>query len=57
MRIGNAGLCRARFNRGELINYLGTDMTNADELCLKVGIGDAERLKRATAILRYFQLA
>lgn len=57
VRYGNSGLCSARYNIGELVNYLAADMTQADALSITSGVKDGPRLKRATAILRYFQLA
>jgi len=54
---GNNGPCRTRFDAGALADLLAADITHADALCVKLGISPAQRLRRTTAILRYFGVA
>ena len=56
IRLGDSGICHARFNIGELVEFLVADLTNADALCLRYGVKEGPRLQRATDVLRYFNL-
>ncbi len=53
---GGAGLCHTRYDTGELIDVLVTDVVQANALCHRLGFSDDQRSERIRAVMRYFRL-
>jgi hypothetical protein len=49
-------VCQVRFDFDELTKLVAADLWHADNLCEKLGISQAVRLRRATEVLRYFRV-
>lgn len=50
------GMCRIAFDQAELSRLVAADLACADDLCVKIGISPARRLKRATTLVEYLGL-
>jgi hypothetical protein len=56
VQVDRTGLCRVVYDTGELHRLLAVDLAQSDALAERLGISAAQRLKRAMAVLRYFQI-
>lgn len=56
LQVDRMGLCRVVYDTGELNRLLADDLAHAEALCERLGISGPDRLKRATEVLRYFQI-
>lgn len=56
LQLNATGICRVRFDRGELRRLLRADWALADACCARLGLSVAERERRARDIMTYFQL-
>jgi len=52
---GGAGLSTERYDTGELARLLAADLEQSEGLCVYAGLTEAQRLKRATELVRYFR--
>lgn len=56
LQLVREGRCRVTFETGELVRVLTEDISHADELAIRAGLTEAQRLKRVMQIVEYFGL-